>query len=135
MKETVVVVILLFGNLSLLDASTKQSPARTYLDGTVLRVEKHDTSPSTGGQNPSDAPLADPETYAYDVSVRVNCGTYVGRYESWYDYVPPVLSPTQKIQLRLTRSLMYVNVPNQKEVELSIVSRHVERGPCAEVKN
>lgn len=135
MKETIAVLILLLGNLSSLNASTKQSSVKTYLEGTVLRVEKHDTTPSTGGQNPSDAPLADPETYAYDVSVHVNCGTYVGRYESWYDYVPSVFTPKQKIQLRLTRSVMYVNVPNQKEVEMSIISRHVERGTCAEVKN
>jgi hypothetical protein len=83
-----------------------------------------------GGDNPTDAPLADPQTFTYDISVRVNCGTYVGRYENWYDYVPSELSPNQKIQVRLTRSVMYVPVPNQKEVEMPIVNKHVERGLC-----
>jgi hypothetical protein len=134
MKETIAVLLLLLGNLLPLNASTTPSSAKTYEKGTILRVEKHDTTPSTAGQNPSDAPLADPQTYAYDVSVRVNCGTYVGRYESWYDYVPSVLSPQEIVRLRLTRHVMYVNVPNENEVEMSIVSRHVERGPCT-VKN
>jgi hypothetical protein len=101
----------------------------------VLQVEKHQAAPSTAGANPSDAPLADPETYDYDVAVRVNCGTYIGRYESWYDYVPSVLTANQRIRLRLARGEMYVNVPDQKEVAMRIVSRHAERGACINAKN
>ncbi len=56
--------------------------------------------------------------------------TYVGRYQSWYDYVPAVFQPNQKIHLRLTRGVIYVSVPNEREVELNIVNKHVERGPC-----
>lgn len=84
----------------------------------------------SSGSNPSDAPLPDPETYAYDVSVHVNCGTYVGRYESWYDYLPSVLSRNQNIYLRLTRGTMFVDVPNQRDLQMRIVSRHLERGSC-----
>jgi len=108
----------------------KTSLPRPLQDATVLSVEKHEEQRMTGGDNPSDAPLPDPETFTYDISVRVDCGTYVGRYQSWYDYVPSVFTPNRKIQLRLTRSAMYVPVPNQKEVEMPIVSKHVERGPC-----
>jgi len=117
-------------------AGAKESHPTPYLTATVLSVKKNDnnTGVFTGG-NPSDAPLPDPETYIYDVSVHVNCGTYVGRYESWYDYLPSVFTPNQKIQLRLTRSVMYVPVPNQKEIALSIVSKHVERGPCESSAN
>jgi hypothetical protein len=108
----------------------KESQPKPYQDATVLRVEKHEDQARVGGDNPSDAPLPDPETFSYDISVRVSCGTYVGRYQSWYDYVPSVFTANRKIQLRLTRSAMYVPVPNQKEVEMPIVSKHVERGPC-----
>lgn len=113
--------------------AAKESKPQTYLPATVLRVDKHEGQSSFIGGNPSDAPLPDPETYIYDVSVHVSCGTYVGRYESWYDYVPSILSAKQKIQVRLTRSVMYVPVQNEKDLEMPIVSRHVERGPCMNV--
>jgi len=116
--------------LAVINASAKESKIRQYFEGTVVRVDKYEPQQVVAGQNPSDAPLADPETFAYDVAVHVNCGTYVGRYQSWYDYVPSVFAADRKIQLRLTRSVMYVNVPNEKELELSIVSKHIERGPC-----
>jgi hypothetical protein len=99
-----------------------------------MRVDKHEIAQSTGS-NPSDAPLPDPQTYDYDVAVRVNCGTYVGLYESWYDYVPSILTASQKIQLRLTHSAMYVNVPNQKEVGMRIIQRREEGGSCSSTKN
>jgi hypothetical protein len=95
-----------------------------------VQVDKHEPAARVPGENPSDVPLANPETYTYDIAAHVACGTYVGRYRSWYDYSPPVFRPNQKIQLRLTRSLMYVDVPNEKEVDLNIVSKHVDHSPC-----
>ncbi|MBZ5547105.1 MAG: hypothetical protein LAO22_03945 [Acidobacteriia bacterium] len=130
MKKIVIVSAILASLLSVVCAFAKESKTKQYVEGTVVRVDQHERHENASGQNPSDAPLADPETYAYDVAVHVNCGTYVARYQSWYDFVPSVFSPNQKIQLRLTRSVMYVNVPNQKELELPIVSKHVERGSC-----
>ena len=130
MKRIVIVFAILAGILAAVGASAKESKIKQYVEGTLVRVDKHESQGNVSGQNPSDAPLADPETYAYDVAVHVNCGTYVGRYQSWYDFVPSVFAPDQKLRLRLTRSVMYVDVPNQKELELKIVSKHVERGPC-----
>jgi hypothetical protein len=124
------VIAVLAAMLAVINASAKESKIRQYFEGTVVRVDKYEPQQVVAGQNPSDAPLADPETFAYDIAVHVNCGTYVGRYQSWYDYVPSVFAADRKIQLRLTRSVMYVNVPNEKELELSIVSKHIERGPC-----
>ena len=135
MKSRLPVSLLILGALSCAYASSKQSQRKTYLEGTVVGVEKHETAQSTAGSNPSDAPLPDPETYDYDVAVRVNCGTYVGRYETWYDYVPSALSASQKIQLRLTHGVMYVNVPNQREVEMRIIQRHEDRGSCGNTRN
>jgi len=129
-KNIVVVFAMLVAMLAVISASAKESKITQYLEGTVVHVDKYEPQQVVAGQNPSDAPLADPETFAYDVAVHVNCGTYVGRYQSWYDYVPSVFAVDRKIQLRLTRSAMYVNVPNEKEIELSIVSKHIERGPC-----
>lgn len=131
MKKIVVAFAMLAAMLAVVSASAKESKIKQYIEGTVIRVDKHEHHDQVAiGENPSDAPLADPETFAYDIAVRAGCGTYVGRYRSWYDYVPSVFTEKQKLQLRLTRNVMYVNVPNEKELELSIVSRHVERGPC-----
>ena len=130
MKKIIVVLAVLAVTLAAVSAFAKESKIKQYLEGTVVRVDKHGSEQVVSGQNPSDAPLADPETFAYDVAVHVNCGTYVGRYQSWYDYVPSVFAADRKIQLRLTRSVMYVSIPDEKEIELAIVSKHVERGPC-----
>jgi hypothetical protein len=134
-KRTFAALLLILATFPLAYASSKHAQSNPYLEGTVLQVEKHQSMQSTAGSNPSDAPLADPETYDYDVAVRVNCGTYVGRVESWYDYVPAGLSANQKIQLRLAHGTMYVDVPNQKEVPMRIVSRHEDRGSCNSLKN
>ena len=130
MKKVLVVLAILAATLAAVSAFAKESKIKQYLEGTVVRVDKHGSEQVVSGQNPSDAPLADPETFAYDVAVHVNCGTYVGRYQSWYDYVPSVFAADRKIQLRLTRNVMYVSIPDEKEIELAIVSKHVERGPC-----
>jgi len=126
--KSIFAAVLILGVLPLANATDKQG--QPYSKGTVIKVERYEAPPMASGSNPSDAPLPDPETYDYDVSVKVNCGTYVGRYETWYNYVPSVLAPNQKVQLRMTHGEMYVDVPNQKEVEMRIVSRHKEHGPC-----
>ena len=92
-------------------------------------MDRHEEAARVPGENPSDAPLADPQVFAYDIAVHLNCGTYAGRFQNWYDYVPSIFKVDQKIQLRFTRGAMYVTVPNEKEVELSIVSKPGERGP------
>lgn len=130
MKKSVVVVAIVVAMLAVVSVFAKETKIKQYVEGTVVRVDKHQSEANVSGQNPSDAPLADPETFAYDVAVLVNCGTYVGRYQSRYDYVPSVFAVDRKIQLRLTRSAMYVSVPNEKELELPIVSKHMERGTC-----
>ncbi len=131
MKKIVVASAILASMLAVLSASAKESKIQQYVEGTVVRVDRHQSVASVSEQNPSDAPLPDPETFAYDVAVHVNCGSFVGRYQSWYDYVPSVFAADRKIQLRVARSVMYVNVPNEeKDLELAIVTKHIERGPC-----
>jgi hypothetical protein len=130
MKKRTALLVFLFAVVSLAAAFAKATQPKTYQNATVLRVNKYEEPPIVGSDNPTDAPAADPETFSYDISIRVHCGSYVGRYQSWYDYMPVELSPNHKIRVRLTRSVMYVPIPNQKELEMPIVSKHVERGPC-----
>jgi hypothetical protein len=112
----------------LLTASPNQRTS-TYQRATVIRVEKKEVrSPEyTGGDNPSDAPLRS-EYYAYDVSVHVSGGTYVGYYGSEYDSLPSEFSPNHAIDLRLTKHHIYFNLPGDRELKMAIVHRSVERG-------
>ena len=126
--------IALFATLvcpALLSASTKQKSG-SYQRATIISVEKHEVrSPEyTGGDNPSDAPSSS-EYYAYDVSVRVTCGTYVGYYESPYDYLPSEFAANQPIDVRLTKHDIYFDLPGDREVKMAIVHRKTEAGaPC-----
>ena len=106
------------------------SPTRTsqYAQGTVVDVQKHKVySPEVtiGGSNPSDAPLTS-RYYAYDVSVRVDCKTYVGRYETPFNYLPSAFTPDKPIQVRLTKHVMYFDLPNDPDMRMGIVRRRSE---------
>ena|ERR1700676_5532765 len=101
-----------------------------YVQGIVVQVQKHKVySPDSmsGGNNPSDAPLTS-RFYAYEVSVRVDCKTYVGRYETPFNYLPSAFTPDQPIQVRLTRHVMYFDLPNDPDMRMGIVRRRTECG-------
>jgi hypothetical protein len=96
-----------------------------YVQGTVVHVQQRKVySPDSmiGGSNPSDAPLTS-RYYAYEVSVRVNCETYVGRYETPFNYLPSEFTSNQAIQVRLTKHVMYFDLPNNPDLRMGIVRR------------
>src|ERR1700731_218553 len=99
------------------------------VQGIVARVQKqrvYSPDSTIGGSNPSDAPLTS-HYFAYEVSVRVDCKTYVGRYETPFNYLPSALTPDRPIQVRLTKHVMYFDLPNDPDVRMGIVRR---RGEC-----
>jgi hypothetical protein len=102
-----------------------------YVQGTVVYVQQHKVySPDSmiGGSNPSDAPLTS-RYYAYEVSVRVDCKTYVGRYETPFNYLPSEFTSNQPILVRLTKHVMYFDLPNDPDMKMGIVRR---RSDCAQ---
>lgn len=107
------------------------SKKNEYLAGTVLQVQMHEedrTSNYLG--DVTDAPLHS-DVYAYDISVRVNCTTYVGRWNSELDDVPVVFSPNRAVQVRLEKHVMYVDVPGEKEFTMGFVERpRGQTTPC-----
>ncbi len=110
--------------------AAKQSRSDSYVQGTVVQVKKQKIySPDTtiGGSNPSDAPLTS-RYYAYEVSVRVDCKTYVGRYETPFNYLPSAFTPDQPIQVRLTKHVMYFDLPNDPDMRMGIVRRKSDCG-------
>jgi hypothetical protein len=90
MKKNIYIGIAALVMAPILNASPTRTNSNPYTQGTVVAVQKHKVySPDStiGGSNPSDAPLTS-RYYAYDVSVRVDCRTYVGRYETPINYLP-----------------------------------------------
>ncbi len=134
MKYILMVCAFLFvGLIPRLNASKVQDQTHNYQQGTILSVEKHEVhSPEySGGSNPSDAPLTS-TFYAYEVSVRADCGTYVTRYESPTDYLPSEFASGHPIQVRVTEHFAYFNFPINQEMKMAITHRQIDRaGTCA----
>ena len=100
------------------------------MEGTVVQVQQHRVyshDPMIGGSNPSDAPLTS-RYYTYEVSVRVECETYVGRYQTPFNYLPSVFTLNQPVQVRLTKHVMYFDLPNDPDLRMGIVRRKAECG-------
>lgn len=107
--------------------------ANTYIQGTVLAVQKQNvSSPGTlEGATPSNAPLQS-SYYAYNISVRVRCATYTGRYDTRLNYLPSAFSPHHPVDLRLTKHVMYFNVPGEREIRMPIVQHKNDGAGCSQ---
>ena len=103
------------------------------VQGTVIGVreqEVHSLNFMTGGSDPSDAPLAS-RYYAFEIAIRVDCSTYVGRYETVLNYLPPALAAGQSISMRLTKHAMYFDLSQDPELKIGIVRRKAACPPCS----
>ena len=99
-----------------------------WVQGQVVEVQKHRAqSPeyTMGGSNPSDAPLTS-RYYEFEVSIRVGCQTFVGTYQTPFNYLP--FTPDQRIQFRLTKHVMYFDVPDSAGIRMHIAHRREECG-------
>ena len=106
-------------------ASASASKPDTYRQATVLKVQEVDTQPTYVGSNPSDAPLSSP-TYWYKVWLRVDCMTYVARYDSSSDQPDPTFSPNRVIAVNARKHDLRASGPGGRETRMSIVSRLVQ---------
>jgi hypothetical protein len=105
----------------LLNASTQQ-----YQNATVVGVQKYEPdTPRYGKRN--DAPPTASE-YDYNISIRLNCLVYVGRYQSAIDYLPGVFAPNHSVEISLQKHLMFVQVPGAGEVKMGIVRHYTLSG-------
>lgn len=125
-------VFLLFTSAMSLSASTTQDQS-TYQQGMILSVDGRESRHHkySNGTNPADAPLQ-PKIYAYDVTVRVACETYVGHYESSSDSLPASIASNTSIQVRAGKHFLYFNLPSNQQMKMAIVSRKIDSdGACA----
>src|SRR6266576_5073115 len=100
--------------------------------GTIVNVQKQDvaTPPVRTGADADRTPLQS-HYYLYNVSVRLNCDVYVGRYESELDDLPSVLSANNSVPVRLQKHMMYLDLPGDP-VKMRIVHHKVsDEAACA----
>jgi hypothetical protein len=124
--------LLLFTSLIGLNASTTQDRT-SYQQGMILAVDGREgrNHKYTNGTNPADAPLQS-KIYAYDVTVRVACETYVGHYESSSESLPASIASNTPIQVRAGKHFLYFNLPTNQQVKMAIVSQKRDSdGACA----
>ena len=131
MKIALCVSILAIVSAVTIPSATGQSTQS--LEGTIVTVQKQDvaTPPVRTGADPVRTPLQS-HYYLYDVSVRLNCELYVGRYESELDDLPSALSPNNRVPVRLKKHAMYLDFPGDT-VRTTIVHHEVSHeGACAQ---
>ncbi len=114
---SVIGCLIIFGGSSLLlNASNRQ-----YQKAVVISVENHDPVTSLH-RKVTDAPDALTEFDA-NVSIRLNCVVYLGRYKSAIDYMPTVFTPDQAVEVSPEKNFLFVKVPGNGDVKLRIVRR------------
>jgi hypothetical protein len=100
--------------------------------GTIVSVQKQDVSapPVRTGANADRTPVQS-HYYLYDVSVRLNCDVYVGRYESELNDLPSALAPNNSVPVRLLKHTMYLDFPSDS-VKMRIVHYKVSQGAACD---
>jgi hypothetical protein len=133
MKKTLINTAILFTVVSCATLSMQAAMRPGYQSATVVSVEAHETTANSNyaGSNPSDAPLASPEVYSYQIAVRLGCTLYRIGYDSMFDYPPSVFVPNHTIEVKPQKRVMYVNLPGDREVRLGISGRkNLKDGSC-----
>jgi hypothetical protein len=121
MKTTFMLLVLVSGALlESMHAATKTVDQTA----TVISVEGHETQYNSNyaGTNSSDFPLQS-EIYRYDITARVGSAIYRTSYDSALAFPPSVFADNRPIQVNLRKHVMYVTVPDEGEVRLSIENR------------
>jgi len=121
-------LVALAGVLPWMGSSASAESAKSYEQATVISVNRQEVSgPGLCCSTPTDAPLQT-QYYAYEVAIRVNCETYVGHYETPFDFLSSAFAPEKPIAVRLTKHLMYFDVDG-REMKMGIV-RHTNNQQC-----
>jgi hypothetical protein len=127
--------LLLFTSLISLNASTAQDRSN-FQQGMILAVDGREgrNHKYTSGTNPADAPLQS-KIYAYDVTVRLACETYVGHYELSSDSLPASIAENSPVPVRAGKHFLYLKLPSNQQMKMAIVSRKADSdGTCASKK-
>ena len=101
---------------------TGGSVKNQYVAATVLSVHEEAVQSNYVGDSPTDAPLQ-ASAHIFDIAVQLNCGTYVGRYQSAFKFVPDILTPNRPVRVWFQKRVMDVRVPGEDLYHMAIVKR------------
>lgn len=119
---SVICCLLVFSeSVGLLHASRRQ-----FTTGVVVDVQKHGLNRPRYGKR-TDAP-APPDEYDYDISIRLQCSVYVGRYRTWTEYLPGAFAPNQSVEVSPGKHFLRVKLPPSGEIKMPIVRRYAVSG-------
>jgi hypothetical protein len=95
--------------------------------GMIVSVQKQEVStpPVRTGADPARTPVQS-HYYLYNVSLRLNCDVYLGRYESEFNDLPSALAPNNSVPVRLVKHTMYLDFPGDS-VKMRIVKHKVSQ--------
>lgn len=100
--------------------------SRTFQRAVIVSAQKHE--PDSPHYNKRMDATAAATEYDYDISIRLNCSIYVGRYLSAIDYLPGVFAADQTIEISLEKRVMFVKVPGTGEIRMGIVRHYAALG-------
>ncbi len=96
-------------------ASTRQ-----FQQAVVVNSEKHERITSVRRPKETDAPAPSTE-FSYDISMRIGCTIYVGRYRSELDFVPEEFGANKTIDISPEKHLVYAKVAGRPDVKMTLV--------------
>lgn len=96
---------------------------RSFQKAEVISVQKYEDLSVPSHRFPGNAPLK-PADYAYDISIRLNCRIYVGRYESATDYLPSTFHAGHEAEISIEKHTIYVRDPGADDLKLNLVRSH-----------
>ena len=97
-----------------------------FRQATVVSVEQ-EASPAANAGASSDAPLRD-GSYSYDIAIRVGDIVYQTTYQSAFEDVSPVFATDQAVRASQKGNVLYVTLPGNLTVPMSIESRTAVNG-------
>jgi hypothetical protein len=100
--------------------------SRTFQRAVVVNTQKYEPD-SVHYNKRMDAPVSATE-YDYDISIRLNCSIYVGRYLSAIDYLPGAFAADRSVEVSLGKHVMSVRVPGAADIKMGIVRRYSAPG-------
>ena len=130
MKFSAIACVLAFVLLGMGTAAfAKNQPAADFQQGTVVKVDRQEVqAPNNCCYSGTDTPLQN-QYYAYEVTVRVGCTDYVGRYESYLDFFPSAITAGKSVQVRPEKHDLYFETPIWSDGKVPIV-RRVSAASC-----
>jgi hypothetical protein len=112
------------------DFAVAGDSSRKFQKAVVVTVQEREPN-MPRRRNPTDAPVARSEK-DYDISLRVNCTVYVGRYESETEDLPGAFAVGQALDVSRGKHVLYVKIPGSRDTQMTLIRRYAATGDsCA----